>query len=185
VSSIAESVRDEDGVSLIELVIVTAISLVIIGAVLSMLESGTKVERGTQARHSALLDLRSAIVDIDKDLRQAVSLDASSTTSHLDMCTYLSGVQRRVVYDVSSGQLTRATSSSSCSGSLGTAILVIHVTSTAPFCYDYDSVADTCGGAAPSTTTKIVHVQLAATPEVFSGGPITLATDIELRNPQQ
>jgi len=174
----------EEGTSLVEVMFVTATSIVLLLAVLSMLDSGTKAERGTQARHSALLDLRQAMLDVDKDTRQAVSLDSGSNGSRLDMCTYVSGAERHVVYVVEGDQLKRGQSPNNCGESVSTWVLVIHVTSSAPFCYDYDSVADTCAGAPPSTATKIVHVQLAATPEVASTGPITLATDIQLRNPQ-
>jgi Tfp pilus assembly protein PilW len=178
-SSFLRRLRDERGTSLIELVIVSAVSLVILGAVLSMLESGTKTERGTEARHSALLALRGGLVRIDKDLRQATSVASTSTTSHLDICTYISGSPKHVVYDIASGTLTRKISSTDCAGAVGTATpLVSHVTTTAAFCYDPPDCSPT---ADPTAATKI-RVTIAATPEVFSGGPITLATDIDLRN---
>jgi hypothetical protein len=162
---------------MIELVVVTAISLVVLGAVLSMLDSGTKTERATEARHSALLALRAGLVHIDKDLRQAISIASTSTTSTLDMQTYVSGVQHHVVYDVSSGALRRTLDG-------GTPVtLVAHVTTATPFCYDPPGCVATAPLSAPSPTT-LIRVTVAATPEVFSGGPITIATDIQLRNPQ-
>jgi Tfp pilus assembly protein PilW len=172
--------RRDDGISIIELVIVSAIGLVILGAVLSLLESGTKTERATQARDTALTALRQAESAIDKDLRQAIPpIAATSTASSLDIQTYIAGSQHHVVYAVASGTLTRTLDGAT------PVVLATHVTSTAPFCYDYDTVANTCAGGPPTSATRVVHVELAATPDVFSGGPITLATDIELRNPGQ
>jgi Tfp pilus assembly protein PilW len=180
---IARRLRNESGTSVIELVIVTAISIVILGAVLSMLDSGTKTERGTEARHSVLLALRGAVERVDKDLRQATLVASTSTTSCLDMQTYISGVTHRVVYQVIGGEFRRTLDGTvACTGTqTSAATLVSHMSTTAVFCYD----PPTCAATGPPSPIALVRVSLAATPEVFSGGPISLATDIRLRNPQQ
>jgi Tfp pilus assembly protein PilW len=185
----------EAGTSLVEVVIVAAVSLVILGGVLSMLESGTKAERATQARHSALLDLRAALVRIDKEVRQATSVasadsgDGTGRYPSLNMCTYIGGSPIRVSYSVTNGNLTRAIASTpgatcSLTDTLGTAVtMASRVTSTAPFCYISDPTVGTC--MPPGSATKVVQLSIAGSPDVSSAGAITLATSIELRNPQQ
>jgi len=188
------SVRDE-GLALVELVIVSAFSLVLVFAVLSLLDSGTKAERGTEARHSAILKIREAVVRMDKDLRQATAVDPSSTATSLNMCTYVSGAPRRVQYTIAAGTLSRRLSASptaTCSlsdalGTTGTPLVTrVRVPSdpAANFCYNpgYDPSATphwTCDTSVPANQVRITIV---STPEVLSGGPITAGTNVDLRN---
>ena len=163
--------RDDGGMSLIELMVASVLFMVLLGAALQMLDSGTRSERAQQSRHSALVELRGAVGRITKELRQATSVSPASTTTRLDMTTLISGQPHAVVYEVTGGAMYR-----SMDGGPATEI-ASNVTTAPSFCYDPpDCVA--VGAAGPS----MVRVTLALEPDVFSGGPITLATDIQLRN---
>ena len=157
---------------MIELLVATVIFIILLLPVLSLLDSGTKTERANQARHEALLDLRSVMTRITKDVRQALSIDPASARTMLDMETIVLGVEHRVVYQLTAGSVTRAVDG-------GSAILLAEkVTSAQIFCYDPPD----CALTAPPEDPTAVRVDIALEPEVFSGGPINLATDVELRN---
>ncbi len=164
--------RDDRGVGIIELVVASAIFIILLLPVLSLLDSGTKTERANQARHVALVDLRTAMTRITKDVRQALSLDPSSTRTKLDMETIVAGIEHRIVFELTAGTLTRALDGGA------PAPLARKVSSTQIFCYDPPD----CTLTAPPEDPSAVRVDIALEPEVFSGGPITLATDVDLRN---
>ncbi len=157
---------------MIELLVASVIFIILLLPVLSLLDSGTKNERANQARHEALLDLRSAMTRITKDVRQALSIDPASDRTRLDMETIVLGVEHRVVYQLTAGTVTRAVDGGSA------APLAEKVTSTQIFCYDPPD----CVLSGPPEDPSAVRVDIALEPEVFSGGPINLATDVELRN---
>lgn len=169
---IGRKLRDEDGVGVIELLVATVIFIILLLPVLSLLDSGTKTERANQARHDALVDLREAMTRITKDVRQALSIDPASDRTKLDMETIVAGVEHRVVYQLTGGTVTRAVDGG------GAAPLAEKVTSTQIFCYDPPD----CLLTAPPEAPSAIRVDIALEPEVFSGGPINLATDVELRN---
>ncbi|MEX0873746.1 MAG: prepilin-type N-terminal cleavage/methylation domain-containing protein [Actinomycetota bacterium] len=164
--------RREEGVTVIELMVATAIFMILLLPVLSLLDSGTRTERANQVRHDALVDLRGAMTRITKDVRQALSIDPASSKTKLDMTTIVGGVDRRVIYQLSGGTLTRSIDG----GTPGP--LAERVTSTEVFCYDPPD----CTLTAPPADPSSVRVAIALEPVVFSGGPLTLATDVELRN---
>lgn len=165
-------IRGDDGTSLVELMIVVTVLLVIIGSALQIFDSGTRTERAQQARHDALLDVRQALDRIAKDTRQATLIDPASTRNRLAVETTIDGVAHDIVFELVAGEIRRIVDG-------GAPVpLADHVTSTDPFCYD---PPEPCEAASPSDPTMI-SVKLAVEPEVFSGGPIELKTDIQLRN---
>jgi type II secretory pathway component PulJ len=164
--------REEDGVGMIELLVAAAIFIILLLPVLSLLDSGTKTERANQARHEALLDLRSVMTRITKDVRQALTIDPASDRTKLDMETIVLGVEHRVVYQLTGGTVTRAVDGGAAT------LLAEKVTSAQIFCYDPPD----CVLTAPPEDPTSVRVDIALEPEVFSRGPINLATDVELRN---
>jgi Tfp pilus assembly protein PilV len=164
--------KGEEGVGIIELMVASVLFIILLLPVLSLLDSGTKTERANQARHEAVLDLREAMTRITKDVRQALSIDPASDRTKLDMETIVAGVEHRVVYQLTAGTVTRAVDGGSA------ATLAEKVTSAQIFCYDPPD----CLLSAPPEDPSAVRVDIALEPEVFSGGPINLATDVELRN---
>jgi type II secretory pathway pseudopilin PulG len=163
---------DESGTTVIELVIASGIFLIMLVAVLNVLDTGTKQERAQQARHSAMLQLRNSMTRMTKDIRQVISIAPSSSQTRLDTQTYLSGAQHHVVYQITSTELTRT-----IDGGAATPMATRVVAGTA-FCYDPPACALTNPPAEPTT----VRITVAVVPEAFSRGPITLATEVELRN---
>jgi Tfp pilus assembly protein PilV len=164
--------RREEGVSVIELMVASVIFIILLLPILSLLDSGTRTERASQVRHDALVDLRGAMTRVTKDVRQALSIAPSSSKTMLDMNTIVGGVDRRIVYQLSAGTLTRSV------GGGTPAPLATKVTSAEIFCYDPPD----CALATVPDDPSAVRVTIALEPVVFSGGPITLATDVELRN---
>lgn len=162
---------DEEGWTLVELLIAMAFTSLLVVAGFQVFESGSRTERAQQARHDALLELRGALDRIAKDTRQATQVSTSSTRSRLEIATTISGVLHDVVYDVADGAVRRTIDG-------GTPVLLAdHVTTATPFCYD----PPTCVAPGPTAPTMI-RVELGVEPEAFSRGPITLASDIQLRN---
>jgi Tfp pilus assembly protein PilW len=175
--------RGDHGSTVVELVFASALFLLLLGGVLAMLDSATRAERGQQSRRDALVELREAMTRITKDLRQAlVVADApGSGHSRLEITTLISGDEHPIVYEVVGGEFRR-----SLDGGGPTALASgIAVTADPTFCYSFDSVGKTCidDGGPPSPVTS-VRITLARTPDASSGGPITLATDVQLRNLQ-
>lgn len=163
--------RDETGTSLIEVVIALGIFLVLLFAVLLVLDSATRAERGGEARHVALLEVRSAMHRISKDLRQATSIAPSSTTDRIEIDTLIAGEPHGIVFEVAGGEIRRIIDG-------GNPVpLADDVTTATPFCFDPPDCVATSPGS-PS----MVRVTLDVEPEVFASGPLTLVTDIKLRN---
>lgn len=163
--------RDEDGSSLIEVVAALAIFLVLLLAVLQVFDSATRAERTEQARHDALLEVRGAMGRITKDLRQATSISTSSTNDRIEMQTLIAGEPHQVVFDVVDGEVRRTIDDG------GPVPMADGVVTDAPFCFDPPD----CLTTAP-VSPSIVRVTMEAEPEVFSRTPITLTTDVKLRN---
>ena len=164
---------EDRGFTVIEMSVATGLFFLILVAALTVLESGTKTERGQAARHDALEVLRRAQDLFARDARQAISLAPASTTSKFDMQSYVNGTQRHIVYTVASGELRRSVDGSAYS------VLATRITDPTPFCYDTDTG---CAASGPVPSTSAVRVTFAGTPDVSKAPAITLETDIQLRN---
>lgn len=170
--------RAESGISVIELSIASMITLILVAAVLSMLDSGTRHERVGQARYEAQLTLRTSMNQISRELRQALSVDPSSNQTRLDMQTLISGTQRRVVYEVV-GTAPNAVLQRSLDGG-APALLAERIVAPQAFCYHFSE--PTCMATSPTADLSSVRISLQIAPVVFSQGTVTLATDVQLRN---
>jgi prepilin-type N-terminal cleavage/methylation domain-containing protein len=190
--------RDDCGFTLVEMMIVTAVLVVIVGAVLSLLDTATRTERISQARDTAEVTLRGALTQMTKELRTAVSIDSHSTQSVLDMQTLISDStgsvsQHRVVYQVV-GMSPNATlqriidpTGTAPGPYSGSAVqLADKVVAPQAFCYQFDDTATpapgVCNASSPASTLSTVRVSLSVSPVAFSNGSVTLATDVQLRN---
>jgi hypothetical protein len=178
---------------MIEVVIASALAIVIIFAALSMLDSGTKVERAGELRHDALVAARGALGQLSRDLRQAFAIAPQSTADSLDMDTYLDGSPRRVVYSLASGELRRALYPSYPLDGSATpppapppVTLVDGISGSALFCYSYEpptaASPGVCLASTPPAQLSSIRITLIVQPHSSSAGPITLATDVEPRN---
>ncbi len=173
--------RDDRGISVIELVLASALSMVILLSLLAVADSATRAERGSQARQDALLDLRGAMTRASKDIRQATDVSSSSSSTTLDIQTLVLGIPTRMVFSVSGTEFRREICTNfdfamTCGGTA--AALASNVTAAQPFCYDPPD----CLAAAPTPVLSLVRITIAGTPAVQSDKEITLATDVQLRN---
>lgn len=166
----------DDGFTVIELTVAAALSMILLMSALSLLDGATRTERRTQARLDVVVSLRDAMAQTTKEARQALTIDATSTRSKLVMDTLVGGATHHVIFEVS-GTDYRVTDTT-VGGTART--IVRHVSMTQPFCYDPNATPP-CAAASPSSPTSI-QITIAATPEVLSGGPITLSSDVQLRN---
>ena len=187
---------NEQGFTVIEGVIASTLTLVLAMAVLSLMDSGAKSERISQARHSAQLTLRGATMQMTKEIRQAVSVAAGSTQTVLDMQTLLydqvtNSVQtHRVVYRVTGSppdakleRLEDPTGTAPGPYSGATAVqLADRVVAPQAFCYQYDGSTNTCTSTSPTATLSSIRISLEITPVAFNAGAVKLATDVKLRN---
>jgi hypothetical protein len=169
---------EEHAFTLVEAVISSALLLLIIGAALSMLDSGTKSERVSQARNDAQVSLRGAMTQMTRELRQAISVAPSSNQSLLDMQTLIGGVEHHIVYQVV-GEPPSAKLQRAVDGGTPTQ-LADRIVAPQAFCYQYNE--PDCLATSPPASLTAIRISLQISPVVFSSGTITLATDVQLRN---
>ena len=189
--------RDDAGFTLIELMVAGVMFSILTFAAFAALDAGTKAERGQQARHDAMLEIRAAMDGFTKELRQATFIDPASDHNKLTMKTIISGVETDVVYElVSVGgglyELRRKVGAGSAVPIVTNMVVGTTPLGTPdpPFCYSYYSAGapsqcidatNSVGGRVPDALTAI-RVTLAKDPESNPSEPITLATDVQLRN---
>jgi len=174
---------NDRGVTVLELTIASALTMLILLAVLSSLDSGTRSERISQARQEAEVTMRSAMSQVTRDLRQAVSIASGSTATLLDMQTLIDGVQHHVVYQVV-GTSPNATLQRTVDSSAATT-LAKNIVAPQAFCYQYidpSCVASSISALSSPNDLSSVRISIQLTPIVFQSGSITLATDVQLRN---
>lgn len=166
--------RDDDaGFTVVELVIVIGLLLLVLGSVLALLRTGTKTERDQDVKTQALDQVRAASNRITKELRQALSVSPTSTQSELDMVTLVNGSERHIVYRLAGQQLQRTLDA-------GSPVPVLdRVTISQIFCYDPPA----CTASGPGATTpQIVRLTLTVSSRVQGGSPVSLTTEVRLRN---
>jgi Tfp pilus assembly protein PilW len=194
--------RDEAGMTVIELMVGFFLSSLVVFAALSMLDSASRHERGQQERHAALLELRSAGDRITKDLRQALVVHETSTQNRLAIETFVTNgsdtpVRMGVVYtvDLGAGTVTRTECTAlSTAGTCATGAPLTIVKEALPFesvpvfCYGWvTEPTPNCALTTPpagddADPLTAIRVTLARAPEIGPGQPVVLATDVDLRN---
>ncbi len=175
--------RDERGITVLEVAIAMALSAIIMTAAYSLMDSGTRSERISQARQDAEVTMRAAINQATQDLRQAISIASTSTATNLDMQTLIDGVQHHIVYQVV-GTAPNATLQRTIDGGVAQT-LASNIIAPQAFCYQYidpNCVAPTIASLSSPSDLSSVRIAIQLTPIAFNSGSITLATDVELRN---
>jgi Tfp pilus assembly protein PilV len=189
-----DRLRDEGGLSIIEVTIASVLLIIVLFSAFSLLDSGTRSERTSQARNDAQVMLRTAVAQMTKEIRQATYVDSTSNQSSLSMKTLIGGTEYWVSYEVTGTtpnavlnrrQCASPTSSTTISCLASTAAVQIADRVVAPqaFCYQFDD--PDCLAVSPTSTLSAIHVSLQVSPVVFSQGTVTLATDVQLRNIKQ
>jgi hypothetical protein len=97
------------GIALIELLIYSALLMVVMGATLSSLEGVTNAQSFQMNRSQTLASMRVTLNRMTAELRQASSVDpALSNPSTLTFSTYVRGAKRNVTYRAQDTVLSRA-----------------------------------------------------------------------------
>jgi type II secretory pathway component PulJ len=153
-----------DGYTLIEVMIVTALFMTVLGIVFSMLVSAQRSEALERGRGQTLDDMTVTMDRMTKDLRQATSVVGTPTASHIEMMTYENGVAEDVIYDATGTKLTRTTNGR-------TSLVQMGLANTQLFTY------------VPSTTTpQDVQIALVVAPPNLPSTTVTLDGEVHLRN---
>ncbi|HVS85956.1 MAG TPA: prepilin-type N-terminal cleavage/methylation domain-containing protein [Gaiellaceae bacterium] len=163
-------VREEAGMTLVELLVVCSVLVVVMGAGSDLFVSGLQAGSRGQAQLSNQGGVRSALDRLDYDARCAdtATVLSSGAGVHLHLpsqCTHATG---DVSWCVSSGSLVRLTAQT-CSGTGQT--FTTDVTSATPFC------VQTVTGDTPQ-----LYVSLSADADTRSGDATSATDVITLRN---
>ena len=189
----AMRLRDDSGFTLIELMVATLLTSIVLFAAFQLLDNVTKNERGQAVRHTAMLEIRQAMTRITRDLRQATWIDPTSTHMRLSMKTLSNGAEVDVTYELVLTDPDNDIYELQRSVAGGPYALVTNVvlnTTTDPaICYSYYSAGapSECLDPAPPNDhppdeLTAIRITFAKDPEHNPAGPITLATDVQLRN---
>lgn len=161
------SVRDERGVTILEVVVAAAILLAVTSAMLGTFTVAQRTTARNAARAESLGELRVVVQRLTKEARQAKLVRAGSSVSRLDIDTYINGAPRRVTYEATGTTLTRAVDG-------GAAIVVLErLTNTSIFRY------------APSLEDATdIAMTVTVQPQTFDsdGARVSLSAEVEMRN---
>lgn len=134
-----------------------------------MLTFFVSVQRTTtrqEQRSHTTDDVRLAMDRITKEVRQAETIRSGSSTSVLDMDTFINGVATRVTYTASGTTLTRTVGST-------TQTVLTRLSSITPFAYTPSVTAPTLIGVTLQARTQTSTAEAAI---------VSLTSDVRLRN---
>jgi type II secretory pathway pseudopilin PulG len=155
----------ESGFSLIELVLTVTLLMLVMGSLLTIFESVQRSAAFTENRSETLDSMRLTLDQMTKEIRQATAVSANSSSSRLEMDTYILGVTKNVVYEATGTELTRSVSD-------GTpVVLQDHLTTTDVFTYT-DSVF----------SVQVVGLSLSVQPRLAPDTVLVLTSEASLRN---
>jgi prepilin-type N-terminal cleavage/methylation domain-containing protein len=171
------SLRGERGVTLVELLIVMAVSAIVATVAYAGLDGATRTDDFTREDAEALVSLRTGMDRLEKELRQARTVydDSTSTTVRMwvdyDRDSQQDPVER-VSWILAAGdsgwELTRDTDAGS-----GDYFATGNLLSGSQFTYQ---------PAPPETTLVVVRLRADADSDEGSAGVRTLLTEVRLRN---
>src|SRR5690349_20513272 len=92
--------KGEDGFTLVELMMVSVLSMIILASALSLLDGATRTEPGLETRLEAVQGLRQAMTETTRAVRQATAVSSRSAVSSLVMDAVVDGTAQHVVYEV-------------------------------------------------------------------------------------
>ena len=153
--------------TIIELMISSALLLIVLVAVLSTFESVSNSQAFQADRTQNLDEMRGVLNRMTKDLRQATTVDEASTPSNITFTTAINGVSTPIVYTASGNTLTRKV------GSAAPFTVIKNLASTDIFSY---VSADTVTGI------QWVGMNLQVTPARLPDTTLVLDSEVNLRN---
>jgi Tfp pilus assembly protein PilW len=156
----------EEGFTLIELMMVCVLLMVVMTAILTAFNVIQTASVRESARSEESDQVRLAMERLSKEIRQASGVRAGSSTTFLDIDTYVNGTETHISYTASGTTLSRTIDGE-------TTTMLERLSSTDVFAYD------------PSVSSpSVVTITLAAKPEFYNTDAtvITLTSEIKLRN---
>jgi len=155
--------RSDRGTTIVELLVTMAVMSIIVGAVIVVWNAAQHGESTTTSRSVDLNNMRLAMQQMTKDIRQASNVH-TQTASSFDADTYIEGAKHRVAYTASGTTLTRKVDG-------GTAITLLdNLASTDVFTYTTDG-------------NLLLQVTVLLTVDQTSGeGTLNLQSDVQTRN---
>ena len=165
-TSVHKRAELEDGFTILELSIVSALMLLVLAAATVMLTSYVHEDAFEIARTDAQTNMRVVMNQMTKEIREANSILPGSTTTSLSMSTPVNGVNTSVTYTISGTYLRRAQSGSS-------PIVVTRIALGTGFSYVPDAA-----------TAQRVPIHLAVHPAQSPDTTLALDAEVSLRNRQ-
>ena len=156
----------EEGFTLLELVVVTTLLMVVMTTILTGFEVVQKASVRESSRSEETDRVRLAMEQITKDTRQAADVRAGSSTSFLDLDSYINGVSTHISYTASGTTLQRTSNGV-------TLTLLDRLSTTSIFAYD------------PSVTEpSVITITIQDSPQYFKTDTtlITLTSEVKIRN---
>ncbi len=139
---------------------------VVLGGLLTVFESVQRSATFVQERSETLDEMRIALDQMTKEIRQAQEVETTSTASRLEMTTYILGVQKTVVYEVTGTSLSKRVDGG------GVVPIQTHVASTNLFSYTVDSAG----------VIQLVSLDLQVHPQRRPDTTVVLTSEARLRN---
>ncbi len=161
--------RSDSGFTLIELVIVSAILLLVSSALMSSFESVARREHVVTDRVTTMDDMRAMVAITSREVRQATAVSAASTASRLEFDSYLKAADSattHVIYIATGTTLTRQ------QGSGPTVTVMKGLTTTSVFTYNDSTMVN----------VQVVGLKLSVRPSSSPDTILVLDTDLRLRN---
>ena len=153
------------GHTLIEVVLASALLLLVVAAFLGAFHSVEKSEAYVGGRSQSLDDMRVTMARLTRDLRQGSGVVGTPTASHLVLSTYVGGVSKQVTYDATGTTLTRQVAGASA------VVLQRGLATTSVF--SYSPAAD---------SPQVVTVTLTVVPPSAPDTTVTIDSEVRLRN---
>ncbi|HEY2056288.1 MAG TPA: hypothetical protein VGH14_20345 [Solirubrobacterales bacterium] len=167
-------IADEQGLTLVELLVASVMSLIIVGAAMTMLISAVRDQPKITERADQVGRARTVSEQMLTELRQGVKLETRErskvvfvTYVHASSCTSApssaaKAIKCRVTYScATSGACTRSVLNEDGSGTARTTTLVSGISNpTEVFCYMPSTEAGKCGIAKTTEPTTYVGVKL-------------------------
>ena len=171
--------REEDGYTLIELLVASMMGIVVLGAAVMLFIGAVRSEPRTASKVAAIQQGRIAVERITRDVRQASSIPTYAP-SQLVLITYVrqsscnggaaaTSIQCRVTYACDSGACTRTVSQPNGSSPGPSVTIVTGLVSSEPFVY-------------PEGSGEPAYVEAELAFETREGGPVVIADGAAARN---
>lgn len=171
--------------TLIELLVATAIGMVVLGGAVTVFVGAVRSEPRTADKVGSIQEGRVAVERITRELRQGVDV-GTATASTLELVTYVkrssctggtasTSIACRVTYTCSAGTCTRTVAEPDGSGAGPTVQVASGLSSDAVFDYTAGE-----SEAEPEADPEFVEVRLSFASR--EGGPVVVADGVALRN---